>query len=176
MKIHRIRFQDIPFHRDLRCGLSLINYRHVVQHPITKRFPLTNLGKVLTLQYGEALSDEERAGGGYPVVGSNGVVGFHDEYVVEGPCIVLGRKGSAGEVTFVESNCFPIDTTFYVVRKTDSFNIKFLAYLLRVLRLQRLALLKGVPGLNRFDAYDVPIPLVPEDIQTKILRRIQPIE
>ncbi len=131
---------------------------------------------MISLEYGKGLIDEERTGEGYPVVGSNGIVGYHDEYLIEAPCIVVGRKGSAGEITFLEQPCYPIDTTFYVKPKNDFFNIKFLAYLLRLLKLQRLALFKGVPGLNRYDAYEAKIPLIQKECQNKILGKIEPIE
>jgi len=49
-----------------------------------------NLGEVLELVYGKALKEDFRTGSGYPVVGSNGIVGHHAEYLVEGPGIVIG--------------------------------------------------------------------------------------
>jgi restriction endonuclease S subunit len=176
MKIYEIRLSDIATHRDLRCGLGLILFRQVVSRLIGARFPSVRLGEILSLEYGKGLSDEERTGEGYPVVGSNGIVGYHDEYLIESPAIVVGRKGSAGEVTYLEQPCFPIDTTFYVQPKTDFFHPKILFYLLRLLNLQNLALFKGVPGLNRYDAYEAQIPLITRDVQECILRHIDPLE
>jgi hypothetical protein len=37
-----------------------------------------------------------------PVAGSNGIDGYHSEALARGPGIVVGRKGSAGEVTAEE--------------------------------------------------------------------------
>ncbi len=176
MKIFIIDFADLGFHKDLRCGLSLIEFRNVVNQLVSSKFPVTKIGNVVSLEYGKGLTDEDRNGGEFPVVGSNGIVGYHDEYVVESPCIIVGRKGSAGEITYLETPCYPIDTTFYVKPKTDFFNVKFLSYVLRLLRFQRLALHKGVPGLNRYDAYEANIPLVPKEIQKQILEKIEPIE
>src|SRR3989338_11441283 len=77
------------------------------------------LGEVITLEYGKPMKEEDRKGGDYPVFGSNGVVGYHNEYLVEGPFIVVGRKGTAGAVTFSEKSGFPIDTTFYFQLKNE---------------------------------------------------------
>ncbi|WP_240451663.1 restriction endonuclease subunit S [Helicobacter sp. L8] len=74
---------------------------------------MKKLGEVLNLEYGKALQEGKRRAGGYPVVGSNGIVGYHDTYIVKAPCIIVGRKGSAGKVTDIEKDCYPIDTTFY---------------------------------------------------------------
>ncbi|MEK6731319.1 MAG: hypothetical protein AABY34_03975 [Pseudomonadota bacterium] len=60
------------------------------------------------------LKEIHRTGGEFPVLGSNGHVGFHNSYLVKGPCLVIGRKGSAGALVWEENNCYPIDTAFYV--------------------------------------------------------------
>ena len=70
------------------------------------------MGSLLTLEYGKGLSEKERNKGEYPVVGSNGVIGFHDKALIEGPAIIIGRKGSAGKITLIPQDCCPIDTTF----------------------------------------------------------------
>jgi hypothetical protein len=52
--------------------------------------------------------------GDIPVFGSNGIVGYHNVYLIEGPAIIVGRKGTAGAVNYSEKSCYPIDTTFFV--------------------------------------------------------------
>ena len=74
---------------------------------------------------GKNLPEENRIPGEYPVMGSNGQVGIHNSYLVEGPSVIVGRKGSAGQIVWEEKNCNPIDTTFYVNLLDDTYNIKF---------------------------------------------------
>lgn len=82
---------------------------------------------VCTLEYDASLPKKKRKPGPFPVVGSNGITGWHDAYLIEGPAIIVGRKGSAGEVGWIAENCFPIDTTYYVRLKNDSkTNLRFL--------------------------------------------------
>ena len=69
--------------------------------------------KICTLEYGASLPKKKRVDGHIPVMGSNGISGYHKEYLIKGPAIIVGRKGSAGEVTYINSDCFPIDTTYY---------------------------------------------------------------
>ena len=60
------------------------------------------LGDLLALEYGKSLTKSARSGNGeYPVFGSSGVVGLHDAYLVEGPVIIVGRKGAAGSVCYL---------------------------------------------------------------------------
>ncbi len=76
-----------------------------------RKWPMVELNKVCTFEYGKSLPERDRKAGFYPVMGSNGVVGYHNVHLIDGPAIIVGRKGSAGEVVWVEKPCFPIDTS-----------------------------------------------------------------
>jgi type I restriction enzyme M protein len=137
-------------------------------------FPLRRFEDVCTLEYGSSLPKDKRVDGPYPVVGSNGVTGYHNEFIVDGPAIVIGRKGSAGEVTFIAENCFPIDTTYFVKQTNpEESDIRFLYWLLKTLNLPELRGGAGIPGLNRTDVYEkYQIPLPPLEIQKEIVAEI----
>ena len=112
------------------------------------------LGDVLQLNYGKSLPVKNRVEGKIPVYGSNGVVGFHNKPIVDKPGLVVGRKGSAGEVHFSRGPFCPIDTTFYVTEDdAPGIDLEFLFYLLRHVDLTRITGDVGVPGLNREMAY-----------------------
>ncbi|TAK28842.1 MAG: restriction endonuclease subunit S [Chloroflexota bacterium] len=104
------------------------------------------------LEYGAGLVESQRVEGPYPVYGSNGAVGSHTEFMVSGPGILVGRKGSVGAVHFSERAFWPIDTVYYVRRKGED-SWKYLFYLLSYLRLDRLNAATGLPGLSRRDAH-----------------------
>ena len=72
------------------------------------------LGDIITLEYGRSLPDKSRRPGIVPVYGSNGVVGWHDEALVDVGGIIVGRKGTAGSVTVSTDPFWPIDTTYFV--------------------------------------------------------------
>jgi len=111
------------------------------------------LGELLELAYGKALKADNRQHGTVPVYGSNGQVGWHDERLVAGPGIVVGRKGNPGMVTWSPTDFFPIDTTFYVVPKGNCRNLHFLFQALQNHNLASLGADSAVPGLNRNLAY-----------------------
>lgn len=129
------------------------------------------LGDAIELAYGKSLPKGSRdKEGPIPVYGSNGITGWHSEAVVNEPTVIVGRKGSAGAVQYVESPCYPIDTTYFVrVRSGFTFNIKFLFYLLLRLDLSRLRTATGVPGLSREDAYRERISFPPIAEQHRIV-------
>ncbi len=112
------------------------------------------LRDLLDLAYGNALkADSRRHHGNVPVYGSNGQVGWHDRRLVQGPGIVVGRKGNPGIVTWVATDFFPIDTTFYVVPKDNNYTLYFLFFALKGQDLPAIAADSVVPGLNRNLAY-----------------------
>ena len=120
---------------------------------IPKGWNITPLGKICELAYGKGLKTSERRPGKVPVMGSNGQVGWHDEALVRGPGIIVGRKGNPGIVTWIQSDFFPIDTTFYVNTKIDHVPLTYLFFALKYLNLQNLGADSAVPGLNRNIAY-----------------------
>jgi type I restriction enzyme S subunit len=127
------------------------------------------LGEVIKLNYGKSLKESERDGGKYPVLGSNGRIGFHSSFLVEGPCIIIGRKGSAGAVVWEESNCYPIDTTYFVELKNNDIILKYLFYKLVNLKISSDKQEGGVPGINRELIYNIPIPIPPLSEQDRIV-------
>lgn len=135
---------------------------------IPSSWSLKPLGTILDLNYGEALPEEQRSNCGFPVFGSNGVVGHHTSALVGGPGIIVGRKGTTGVVAWSDGAFFPIDTTYYVVPLSGETSLRWLYYMLCFADLPRLAAATGVPGLSREDVYKLIIPCPPEDEQTVI--------
>jgi len=126
------------------------------------------LGDISPLQRGFDLLTSRLHSGPYPVVYSNGISSYHDEFMVKGPGVVTGRSGTIGNVHFVEGDFWPHNTSLWVT----SFNgnsPKFIFYLLSSLRLDRFGTGSGVPTLNRNDvhAYSVYIPTMASE-QTAI--------
>jgi type I restriction enzyme S subunit len=123
-----------------------------------------SLGDVIQLLYGKPLEPGDRKPNGlYPAYGANGEKDRTDKFYREGPSIIIGRKGSAGEITLTEDRFWPLDVTYFVEFDREQHNLHFLYYLLVTLDLPRLA--KGVkPGINRNEVYSLPVmvPSLPE--------------
>ena len=126
-----------------------------------KNWRKIKVGGFVTLNYGKGLPERDRIPGPYPVYGSAGKVDTHKEYIVEGPGIVVGRKGSVGELYYTDENYYPIDTVYYIT-ESEKYDLHFLYYLLHTIDFKSLNSDVAVPGLNRNVAYaqDVLIPNV----------------
>lgn len=122
---------------------------------------------IIELHYGKGLIEQDRKNGNIPVYGSNGIVGYHNEYLVKGPGIIIGRKGSVGEIKYSPLDFFPIDTTYYVSPKKE-IDIKYMYYFLLTLRLDEMNSHSAVPGLNRSSVHSINIAIPPLTEQRKI--------
>lgn len=129
------------------------------------------LGEIIVMNYGSGLTKHQRiTEGKYPVFGSNGIVGYHDEFLTEHKAIIIGRKGSAGAINISEDPSWTTDVAYFV-EETQNLDFKYLKYLLQSLGLDSLG--KGIkPGLNRNEAYGLPLPLPPRAEQGAIVGKV----
>lgn len=131
---------------------------------MSQNWDLKQLGDVIKLEYGKPLPKENRfEDGKYPAYGANGIKCRTNDSFWDKPSIIVGRKGSAGEVNLVDAGFWPLDVTYYVTFDEHKYDLKFLFYILKWLNLTSLA--KGVkPGINRNDVYSIEqsFPELPE--------------
>ena len=70
----------------------------------------------------------------YPVFGSNGLVGYSNNFIFEN-CIVVGRVGEyCGSILHCKDKFWATDNTI-VVKAKDEYDVNYLAYLLKLLNL-----------------------------------------
>lgn len=141
---------------------------------LPKGWSAVPLGDIIALEYGKSFPEKRRQPGPYAVYGSNGIVGRAHDYIVEERTIIVGRKGSAGEINYSEPKSWPIDTTYYVQIKNYQFScLDFVYYLLKWLDPRRFIDTTTKPGLNRDRVYEQVIPLPPLPVQERIVQILQ---
>ena len=111
---------------------------------------------VAPLQRGFDLPAEKIIPGVYPVMMSNGIGAYHNEYKVKGPGVVTGRSGTIGNLQYVESAFWPHNTTLWVTKFYGN-HPKFIYYLYEKIDLKRYKAGSGVPTLNRNDVHDTMV-------------------
>ena len=165
---------------DFNGAISLnpkLQIEEKVQAVVNSGYQMKNIDKVLTLEYGISLPKKKRISGDFPVYGSNGVVGSHNEFLIKAPCIIVGRKGSAGEVNWSDKDCTPIDTTFYVKLLDEAaIDLKFTYHMLKSLNLPSLKAGSGPGGINRNNIYGLQIPVPPIEVQQQIVNECEAVD
>jgi type I restriction enzyme, S subunit len=136
---------------------------------VKKGWEIKSVGDILKLEYGKPLAESERKlKGHYPVYGANGEKDRTDRFYYDKPSIIVGRKGSAGEINLTEKKFWPLDVTYFVTFDDSKYDLRFLYYLLKTLELTKLA--KGVkPGINRKEVYSQNTKIPPLGEQKRIV-------
>ncbi|EMW6554282.1 restriction endonuclease subunit S [Citrobacter werkmanii] len=142
---------------------------------VPKDWVTNRLENILELAYGKALKKTERTNGDYPVYGSGGVDGTHNEYLVKGPGIIVGRKGTVGSLHWESKDFYPIDTVFFVKPK-EYYSLVYCYQLLKTLGLENMNTDAAVPGLNRNNAYRLEVVTPTQSIIAKFTNIIQTIQ
>jgi len=133
----------------------------------------TTLGEILPIKYGKGLTKEKRdETGSFPVLGSSGIVGNHGLGMTTEPSLIIGRKGSVGEVYYSKLPCWPIDTVYFA-EGSDAIELKYFFYFLKGLNLSKLDKSTTIPGLSRDDYNAVEVLVAPLGQQKRIVGEIE---
>lgn len=161
-ELEAFRQSDPNAYADLAHTASLFPSRLVESElgQIPEGWELQRIDSLLELAYGKSLSKTERINGVVPVYGSGGLTGTHNAPLVNGPGIIVGRKGTVGSLYWENNDFFPIDTVFYVV-PNPGIPMIFLFELLKTLGLSQMNTDAAVPGLNRNNVYRLLVPGCP---------------
>ena len=120
------------------------------------------LGDLITFQRGHDLPKTKMQGGKYPVVGSNGIIGYHNEYTTEAPSITIGRSGNVGKPFLYKGKSWSHNTSLYI-KEYKAVDPVFIYYFLQTLDLGNYAGGSAVPTLNRNHIHTLNV-YVPADI------------
>ena len=105
------------------------------------------LGEILKIKNG---SDYKKFNmGNIPVYGSGGIINYIDTYIYDKESILIPRKGSIGNLFYVDKPFWTVDTIFYTVIDKDVVIPKYLYYYLSKMNLEKLNTAGGVPSLTQ---------------------------
>jgi type I restriction enzyme S subunit len=133
------------------------------------------LSSVFSLSSGSMLSKKNRRNGTIPVYGGNGITGYHDQYMLNKPTIVIGRVGEyCGSVHLTDGPAWVTDNALFVTNLKIEVGFKYLLYALRYLNLNQYANRTGQPNISQSAISEVKI-LIPnssvqEMIESKIIK------
>lgn len=114
------------------------------------------LGKLINFRRGYDLPKEKMVDGKYPVVASNGIIGYHNQFTNKAPVITIGRSGNVGTPYYYNSNCWAHNTTLVVDAFYDCYP-KYIFYLLKTLNLKNYRGGSAVPTLNRNHIHPIKV-------------------
>ncbi|MDM1094902.1 restriction endonuclease subunit S [Myroides odoratimimus] len=131
-------------------------YIHEKFGRIPNGWKCTRFKDVSVLQRGKDLTDNNVKKGIYPVVKSNGVQIYHNEYFIEPPGIVTGRSGTIGKVFYIDEKFWAHNTTLYIKDFKNNFP-KYIYYLIKRMDFRQYYAGTTVPTLNRNDIHKLKV-------------------
>ncbi len=153
-----------PINDNLDATVQAIYQEFFVNNPDKGSWKQGVVGDVLQLQRGHDLPRAQMLGGEYPVAGSTGTIGYHNQFTATSPVIVMGRSGNIGNPRLYLCNCWTHNTSLYVKQLFNSEAI-WAFYLLKSLNYDGFVGGSAVPTLNRNDVHAYGITIPPLDLQ-----------
>lgn len=128
------------------------------------RVPLDSFAKI---KNGKTYKDF--GAGNIPVYGSGGIMTYVDRFAYDKPTVLIPRKGSLGNLFYLEEPFWNVDTIFYTEIDEEQVIPKFLYYFLKTAHLEDLNTAGGVPSLTQKVLNKVLIPVPPLEEQQCIV-------
>jgi type I restriction enzyme S subunit len=137
----------------------------------SREWEVRTIAQIAPLQRGFDLPSSKLRDGIYPVVYSNGIMNYHESFMVHGPGVVTGRSGTLGKIHYVEEDYWPHNTSLWVTR-FDGNSSKFIYYLYTFIGFERFGSGSGVPTLNRNDAHEFRVYFPPSPAEQTAIAEI----
>jgi len=143
--------------------------------PVPEEWRVVRLGEIARVKYGKAKPINEH--GNIPVIGSGGIYGWTAEAAVGFATLIIGRKGTAGQVWLSETPSWPSDTTFYLEWKSrTTVDVRFIYGWFLLNPLSGAHAKTTIPSLQRPDLENSLVPLPPLYEQREIARMLQAVD
>ena len=156
------------------AGAKQVVENYKSQIDIKPEWEMVELGKIIKLSSGRGLTQQNMVEGEFPVYGGNGINGYHNEYFIENPIIVIGRVGAyCGSIIITQPKSWVTDNGLYVTEYLIEINQDYLAQVLSQLELNKYAKVGGQPSISQTTVYErqIPVPTLTE--QKSIVAQIE---
>lgn len=171
LKVSREKF-------DGSCSFDMHRYQEVKVVANIAGFPMVKLMDVIESKNGKNIPQEKRSvKGTYPYYASNGISGFVEQFIFEGPAVLLGDQGSCWmkSTQYVEEGLkfYAGNHTLVMKSKGARIQIKYLYYyckLTDIIQFSRPAAL--IPELDKGRFIESQLSLPPLPMQQEIVQAL----
>ena len=132
------------------------------------------LQDIINISSGNGLtSSNMNSDGNIPVFGGNGITGYHDQYNVNKPTLVIGRVGFyCGSIHITPEKAWVTDNAFITTFSENHILISFLYWLLRGTNLKENDNATAQPVISGRKLYPLVVALPPLDEQKRIVIKV----
>jgi type I restriction enzyme S subunit len=146
-----------------------------VPYALPNGWAYIRLGNLIKISSGDALTSKDMViNGGIPVYGGNGITGYHDNYNIEKPTLVMGRVGYyCGSVHITGEKAWITDNAFKVWFAENCINQEYLYWLLKGTNLKERENATAQPVISATKIYPLVVAIAPLREQQRIVTKIE---
>ena len=125
-------------------------YRHtfvdnIDPNNLPEGWRMGTLGELISVKYGK--DHKNIAPGNIPIWGSGGIMRFGNQALFDKESVLVPRKGSIGNIVYIDEPFWTVDTMFYTVMRYPSV-AKFVYFFLLSQNIESLAVGSAVPSMT----------------------------
>ena len=144
-----------------------------IPYDVPEGWEWVRLGKLFKVTSGKNLPKDKMINGYFPVFGGNGITGYHNEFNVERPTIVIGRVGYyCGSIHLTPNKAWVTDNAFITNYDETRLDQNFVIWLLKTINLQADKSATAQPVISGTKIYTILVPLPPLAEQKRIVEKI----
>ncbi len=145
-----------------------------IPYELPEGWDFVRLGSIIKISSGDGLTSANMdKSGKIPVYGGNGITGYHSEYNVEKPEIVIGRVGYyCGSIHLSEDKAWVTDNAFVTRFSETNIYRDFLVWLLKGTNLKEDENATAQPVISGRKIYPIIVSLPPLEEQKVIVQKV----
>ena len=133
------------------------------------------LGELCKPKQWKSLKQNDMTQTGYPVYGANGIIGFYHEYNHSNETILVGCRGTCGEVNICRSKSYVTSNAMCLDCLSDCVDMGYLACFLKAYDFRKVTGGTSQPQITKSGISSIEVPVYPLDIQLAIRSELEAV-
>lgn len=134
------------------------------------------LSQICTLKQWKTISKNQLVNDGYPVYGANGIIGYSNEFNHETPTLMIGCRGTCGEIHLSEGKAYINGNAMCLDNLSTEFDINYVKYFLEHYDFSKIITGTAQPQITQQGLDKVQISKIPLEEQKLIASKIANIK
>ena len=133
------------------------------------------LGELCTPKQWKSLKQSDMTEAGYPVYGANGIIGFYHEYNHPNETILVGCRGTCGEVNICQPESYVTSNAMCLDNLADCIDMGYLACFLKAYDFRKKIGGTSQPQITKSSISSIDVPVYPLDVQLAIRSKLEAV-
>ena len=133
------------------------------------------LGELCTPKQWKSLKQSDMTEAGYPVYGANGIIGFYHEYNHPNETILVGCRGTCGEVNICQPKSYVTSNAMCLDNLADCIDMGYLACFLKAYDFRKKIGGTSQPQITKSSISSIDVPVYPLDVQLAIRSKLEAV-